>query len=95
MERVGRRYGILGFEKATKPLTDHAEEVDIDAVVATSGAAGKVTNAIAAYVVVKVSLGSSKSRLMIGFAACTHSGVCRRIASIREICVGALSSPCG
>ncbi|KAI9635630.1 uncharacterized protein MKK02DRAFT_44328 [Dioszegia hungarica] len=66
-ERVGKRYGILGYEKVVKPKKG---EVAGSAAAGTAGASGgeavagavtaggaaeKVANAIAAYVVVKVS----------------------------------------
>jgi hypothetical protein len=64
-ERVGKRYGILGYEKVVKPKKG---EVAANAAAGTAGASGgearavtaggaaeKVANAIAAYVVVKVS----------------------------------------
>ena len=47
VEKVGRRYGIMGFEKGSTNREG-------DGALTPSTAAGKVTNAAASYVVVKV-----------------------------------------
>lgn len=47
-EKVGRRYGLFGFEKGSKPG---------DGASVGAGAAGVLADAVAAYVVVKVSRG--------------------------------------
>lgn len=51
-ERVGRRYGIFGFEKRSKP--DHDSSVEDIPPAASSHIAGEIANVIVAYGVVKV-----------------------------------------
>lgn len=51
VERVGRRYGWLGYEKGSKP----GQEPDAHAEQIVTKDAGAVADAIAAYVIVKVS----------------------------------------
>jgi hypothetical protein len=59
-ERVGRRYGIFGFEKKSK--SDHGSSVDDIPLAPSSHIAGEVANVIVAYGVVKVhSIHSSTS----------------------------------
>jgi hypothetical protein len=76
-ERVGRRYGVLGYEKTVRggkadlPVVATADEPGLATVAVqgqTGGAAEKVANAIAAYVVVKVSiLTERRGRVADGF----------------------------
>jgi hypothetical protein len=53
VEKVGRRYGIFGFEKGST-VEDEQGPHELARKVKNSGAGEKVANAIAAYVVVKV-----------------------------------------
>lgn len=57
VERVGKRYGILGYDKTSKPTGETIGEEDsaFDLDISGSTAAQRVADAIAAYVVVKVS----------------------------------------
>jgi hypothetical protein len=68
VERVGKRYGILGYEKTVKGDKDSETMIkegddvasvasdanDLEKRARTSGAAEKVADAISAYVIVKV-----------------------------------------
>lgn len=54
IERVGKRYGILGYPKALPKGTAEAESSTEIGAVRNGGAAGGVASALAAYVVVKV-----------------------------------------
>ena len=64
VERVGRRYGILGFSKETAEERESKSKGDRGTSAVESSAAGKVTDAIAAYVLVKVSRGPSIKNLV-------------------------------
>ncbi|KAJ9099845.1 hypothetical protein QFC21_003847 [Naganishia friedmannii] len=61
VDKVARRYGLFGYEKGQKAVLEggvHAEEEAKQLALAAKGskAAADVTNAIAAYVLVKVSI---------------------------------------
>ena len=65
VERVGRRYGILGYDRASQ--TDESARGDAEGM-SPSRAAEKVADAIAAYVVVKVIPFRMRRRWLIGQA---------------------------
>lgn len=56
-EQIGRRYGVLGFEKESKEeRAARRSGVTDDSVARSGGLSGDVANMVAAYIAVKVSI---------------------------------------
>ena len=53
-ERVGRRYGLFGFEKGSKPSMEEAVATSPDTVLTSGRIAGDIANAVVAYALTKV-----------------------------------------
>jgi len=71
VDKVARRYGLFGYEKGSKALdaadqlSSEDQALQVAAAAKQSTAAAGVANAVAAYVVVKVSIGTIRSEVRV------------------------------